>query len=50
MFSCVDSDAVLKSSFPHRHLDPVIVTNAFMELFEEVPIYVCKVNDNAVDG
>ncbi|MMZ60979.1 hypothetical protein D1872_231040 [compost metagenome] len=50
MLSCVDSDTVLKSSIPHRHPDPVEVTDSFMELIEEVPIYVCKVNDNAVNG
>jgi hypothetical protein len=50
MFSCVDSDSVLKTSCPHSHLDSIEMTDSFMELIEEVPIYICKVNDNAVDG
>jgi hypothetical protein len=50
MFSCVDFDAVLKSFFPHRHLNPVEVADSFMELIEEIPIHVCKINDDTVDG
>ncbi|GAB1530033.1 hypothetical protein YSY22_14550 [Brevibacillus formosus] len=49
VFSCIDFDAVLKSSFPHRHPDPVIVTDPFMELVEEVLVYVCKVDDNTLN-
>jgi hypothetical protein len=50
VFSCIDSDSILKSSSPHRHIDPVVVTDSFIELIEEVPVHVCKVNDNTVDG
>lgn len=50
VFSRIDSDSILKSSVPHRHPDPVEMTDSFVELVEEVPIYVCKVDDNAVNG
>ncbi|MDY8091437.1 hypothetical protein UY456_00330 [Paenibacillus polymyxa] len=50
MFRRIDSDAVLKPSFPHRHPDPVEVTDTFMELIEEISMNACKVDDNAVNG
>jgi hypothetical protein len=44
MFTRIDFNAVLKSSFPHRHPDPVEMTNSFVELIEEVPIDVLELS------
>jgi hypothetical protein len=38
----------LDEAFPHRHLDPVEMTDSFVELVEEVPIDICIVDDNTV--